>query len=127
MRKLEPFIVAESATIKDAVLQIQNNHCRCVVVVRDGKKRTVAGVFSQGDILRAMLDGVDIHTPLNRVISPSFRCLKSYDIEKAAEYIRDGLTLVPVVNNSYELKDVITFFDVMDGYCPKKDTPRPEC
>ncbi|HLH31872.1 MAG TPA: CBS domain-containing protein [Terriglobia bacterium] len=120
MRSLDPFLVEENATIKEAILQIEQNNCRCVVVVGRGKKRTVTGVFSQGDVLRAILDGVDVHTPLNRVVSPTFKYLKSRDLAKAADYIRRGLTLVPVLDNSYVLKDVITFFDVMDSYGPTK-------
>jgi hypothetical protein len=74
----------------------------------------VAGVFSQGDVLRALLGGVDLHTPLNRVLSPSFKYLKSRDMGKALEYIRSGLTLIPVITDAYTLKDVVTFFDVID-------------
>lgn len=114
MHKLDPFIVDERGTIKDAIFQIENNNCRCVIVVRNLSKKTVAGVFSQGDVLRAILEGVDVHTPIKNVLSPTFKCLKSRDLKKAADWVCKGLTLIPVVTDSYALKDVITFFDVIE-------------
>ena len=123
MSKLESFIVDDHSTIKDAIQQIENNNCRCVIVVRGREHRTVAGVFSQGDVLRVILEGVDIHTPLNRVVSPTFKCLRTRNMKKALEYIRAGLTLIPVVTDSYALKDVITFFDVFDTYIGDTEQP----
>lgn len=112
MSKISKFCVSEKNTIKEAISVIQGNFSRCVVVLNENKK--VVGVFSEGDVLRAIMQGIDLHTPLKKVISPSFLYLKEKNMLKAYELIKKfGITLIPVIDDSYDLKDVITIFDVM--------------
>lgn len=113
MKKLENYCVNGRQTIKEAISIIQNNFSRCVIVLNDYQK--VVGVFSEGDVLRAILEDIDIHTILEKVISPSFHYLNKRDILKAYELVKKyGITLIPIVDNDFNLKSVITMFDVMD-------------
>jgi len=112
MEKISKFCVNDKNTIKEAISVIQENFSRCVVVLNDDKK--VVGVFSEGDILRAILQNIDLYTPLKKVISPSFLYLKERNMAKAYEFIKKyGITLIPVIDDSFNLKEVITIFDVM--------------
>ena len=108
--KLDDFWIRESATMEDAIAAIQNNNCRCVVVA--GASQKVVGVFSEGDVLRAILAGIDVHTPLRSLVQPSFRYLRSRDLKTARTWMVDGMTLIPLINDDFRLQDVLTLTDV---------------
>lgn len=113
MKRLQDFCVNQSQTIRESISVIQSNFSRCVIVLNDQQK--VVGVFSEGDVLRAILGDIDVHITLRKVVKPSFYYLNEPNLSKAYELIkRYGITLIPVVDNSFNLKDVITIFDVMD-------------
>jgi len=109
MRRLRDFAIDESQTIKAAISLIQKNETRCVIVVTGEDK--VIGTFSEGDVLRAILSGIDIHTPLKKVVRPTFIYLREQNLTKARKYFLQGLTLVPVVDEDFVLKGVVTVFD----------------
>jgi len=112
MKKIKKYCVDEEQTIKDAISVIQNNLSRCVVVLNSKKK--VVGVFSEGDVLRAILNDIDVHAPLKKVIKPSFFYLKEKNIEEAYKFVKKhGITLIPLVDTDFKLKDVFTIFDIM--------------
>ena len=109
-KKLESFLVRDSSSIKDAITLIQKNESRCVVVI--GNHGKAVGVFSEGDVLRAILEGVEIHAPLRNLIKPSFRYLHSRDLGAARKLFLGGITLVPILNQEFIVEDVLTLKDV---------------
>ena len=113
MGRLEKYCVHEKFTIKDAISIIQNNFSRCAIVVNDNQK--VVGVFSEGDVLRAILDDIDLYTPVKRVLKPSFKYLRETDMQQACELFKKfGITMIPVIDKEFNLLNVITIFDIMD-------------
>lgn len=110
MSKLQDFSIHESATMENAIALIQKNNSRCVVVM--GAQNKVVGVFSEGDVLRAILAGTDVHTPLRSLIKPSFRYLHQRDIVAARKLLITGITLVPVLDADFRLTDVLTLKDI---------------
>jgi len=111
MSRLHDFAIRDSATMKEAIELIQRNNSRCVIVI--GVEGKVVGVFSEGDVLRAILKGVDVHAPLRALIKPSFRYLKERDIAAARKLIVAGITLVPIIDPDFRLVDVLTLSDVL--------------
>lgn len=109
-KSLDSFLIHESATVKDAIALIEKNESRCVVVINNHKK--AVGVFSEGDVLRAILEGVDVHAPLCNLIRPSFRYLNSRDYSAARKLLLSGITLLPVLNREFLVEDVLTLRDV---------------
>lgn len=106
MEYLEIFTVPANATLLDAVEKIARNTERTVVVV-DGE--VVVGVISQGDIMRALLRGTDIHSLLDPFVHRSFTFLNERDPKAAFEvFKKHTITLVPVVDRDFKLRDVIT-------------------
>lgn len=95
-----------SATIIAAAEKIERNHLRAVLVV-EGEK--VVGVCSQGDIMRLLLRGGSVYTPLDKVATHNFIFLKDKDWQKARTLIQEhGITLVPILDSEFRLQDVIT-------------------
>jgi CBS domain-containing protein len=107
---LEDFYIRDSATMEQAIAMIQKNASRCVLVVGAGQK--VVGVFSEGDVLRAILTGVDVHTPLRSLIKPSFHYLHTRDMVAARKLLLAGITLIPVLDDDFRLQSVLTLRDV---------------
>jgi CBS domain-containing protein len=110
-RQLTDYCVREGATMHDAVAVIQRNGSRCCIVVGDTGK--VVGVFSEGDVMRALLRGTGLHVPLRSLIQPSFVYLRERDLDAAREHVRDGISLVPVLDEEFRLVDVIRISDVV--------------
>jgi CBS domain-containing protein len=110
VNELDKYCVRDSATMLDAIASIQSNNSRCVVVLNDHS--TVIGMFSEGDVLRAVLAGVDVHTPVRSLVKPSFRHLRSRDLDAARKFIVGGLTLIPVITDDHHLQSVITIKDI---------------
>ena len=113
MKNLESFCVSEEASVQDAISSIQVNESRCVIVMGEGSK--VVGVFSEGDVLRAVLAGHDMHTPLKKLLNPTFKYLQSEDFAGAVKLFRRGITLVPVVDNDFALRSVMTLQEFLEG------------
>jgi len=110
LKDLEQYCVHEASTMMEAIAVIQENHSRCVIVLNRANK--VVGVFSEGDVLRAILAGTEVHTQLCHLVKPSFYFLKTRDLEVARDFIISGVTLIPVINDEYQLVSVLTIQDI---------------
>jgi CBS domain-containing protein len=114
MKKKYKYTVEQSQRIMDAISVIQGNLTRCVVVVN--ADQTVVGVFSEGDVLRTVLQGTDLYTPLSTVVKPFFRYMNERDMCQAMQLFKEyGITLIPVLTEDFKLKDIITIFDIMNN------------
>ena len=108
---LRYFTVDARGRLLDAAEAIARNRSRCVIVVAEGK---VTGVISEGDLVRALLSGSDIHAPLAPFVQIGFKFLETRVLDRALELMRQhGISLVPVVNEAFGLSDVITLADVL--------------
>jgi CBS domain-containing protein len=97
--------------MEEAISAIQNSDCRCVLVKND--KGQLVGVFSEGDVLRAILAGREKHIPLKNLLKPSFKYLHERDEKAALEIYKKGITLLPVVDHDFYPKSVMTVLDYL--------------
>lgn len=112
MSDFTEYIISPEGIIKDAIQLINNNKSRCVIVADSNLK--VFGVISEGDILRQILSGMNIYTPIKKVININFKFLKKKDKYKALNIFKNyGITLIPIVNEDFILEDVITIKDFL--------------
>lgn len=103
---LHQFTVDVKGTLLDAAYAINKNHSRCALVVNSKK---VEGIISEGDILRALLRGAEMYAPMRTYVHHGFFFLNERNMEEALKIIRlRGVTLIPILNNDMELKEVIT-------------------
>ena len=111
------FTVEATATIYQALERIELNKSRCVLVVEQGK---VVGTCSEGDVVRALLRGISVYAPLNDVLNPGFMYLTSRDLGKAHQlFARHLLSLIPVVDSEFQLRDVITLGELLQELIPR--------
>lgn len=112
--------IPASSTILDTARAIQQNNLRCVFLT-DGEK--VVGVCSQGDIMKALLRGGNVHMPVEKIAVTNFRYLRERDWATAQQWIRElGITMVPILDAEFRLTDVITLPMVLDRLMGVADT-----
>lgn len=108
---LTDFTIAPDATLIDAVAKMNKNRSRTVMVIEHGK---LTGLISEGDVMRALLRGVDTFTPAREVANRSFRFLTSKDHGAAFRLFQEhAFGLVPVVDADFHLVDVITLEELL--------------
>ena len=103
---LSQYIVESNGTLLDVAHAIAANRSRCVIVMSDGK---AVGVISEGDLVRALLRGTDIYSPMQSFIHHGISFLPERDMAQALELFRTrGISLIPILNDELGLEDVIT-------------------
>jgi len=103
-----PYVVAKVATLEEAMIQIEENAHRSVVVV-DGRK--VVGVLSDGDLRKAILDKRLLSTPVSEVMNVSFASVTPDTLEHAKDlFAKPYILLVPVVDSNLQLVDILTAY-----------------
>jgi CBS domain-containing protein len=81
----------------------------------------VIGTISEGDIMRALLGGAAVHARLADFVQVGFRYLKDKDYDKALALMHpSGIMLIPVVDDQFRLKDVVTLREVLDAVLSRK-------
>lgn len=103
---LSQYTIESSGTLLDAAQAIAANRSRCVIVMNGGK---AVGVISEGDLVRALLRGTDIYSPMQPFIHHGISFLPKRDMTQALELFRTrGISLIPILNDELGLEDVIT-------------------
>ncbi len=108
---IKKFCINENDTIVSAISAIEGNHQRSIFVVNAMDK--VIGVLSQGDIIRSIIEGVEIYSLVSKIINSSFIYLNNKDMEKAYHIFKTkNLSIIPILDKDFCLKDIITIFDI---------------
>ncbi|TDR76725.1 CBS domain-containing protein [Paludibacterium purpuratum] len=111
-KALATLVVPSEARLIDAVQVIKENRSRCAIVVSRDK---VIGVISEGDVMRALLHGADLHSPLEGWVSLSFKFLREPNYVEALELAKThGISLIPILDQAFHLTGVITLNDVLN-------------
>ncbi len=110
--QLDKYTISEYELIEQAIEIIEFNSSRCVIVVNSAQK--VLGILSEGDILRAILKGTSVKSPVKNIMNPSFKfLLEKEDKTKIYSLFKKGITLIPVLNQQNELIEVLNVLDYM--------------
>ena len=112
--KSSMYFLNSKSLIIDAIECIEYNKSRCVIVVNSANK--VIGVLSEGDIIRLLLNKVNLNSPLKNVINKSFKYFNNdqkIDDNIVFDLFLNGVTLIPVINNERELVDIIISSDFL--------------
>lgn len=102
-----PLVVRDTATIQAAMVSIDLNTHRSVVVVND--RNVVVGMLSDGDIRKAVLDGRLLSTPVHRVMNPDFIALTPQARDRArAIFDEHHIILIPVIDETGMLLEILS-------------------
>ena len=109
-------LLEKNLTLEDAARHIINGHERTLVFHDEDKK--LIGVISQGDILRAIWNGMSVISPILDIINYTPIVIdvnETNKIEIAIEhFVQVGALVIPVVNDHRIVIDVIRVREILD-------------
>ena len=92
-----PFVVRDTDTLLTALLAIERNEHRTVVVTN--KDNVVVGVLSDGDARMSLIDGRLLSTPVHRIMNADFIAVSPKEQAKAKTILAQGhIFVIPVVD-----------------------------
>lgn len=105
----------ESLTIADLIRHIGLEHERtCILEDSSGK---LYGVVSQGDLLKAIWNGHELITPIDKVLNPNpiFISSEISDPEKEAIklFTKHGVLLIPIIDKSRKIQKIISIRNII--------------
>lgn len=102
---LSKYKISDNKLIEQAIEMIELNATRCVIVHNGADK--VIGIVSEGDILRAILKGISIMSPVKQIMNMNFVYLKEKDDDKILSMFKSGITLIPILNENFKLIEIV--------------------
>lgn len=110
---MEKHCVRDTYTIMELIESFQQNHDRAAMVLNSDDK--LIGVVSQGDVIRALCNGNTLYVNVKKIIRSDFLYLNERDMETAYKlFKKEKITMLPVVDESFLLKDVITLDNIYE-------------
>tara|TARA_B100000900_G_scaffold370996_1_gene349909 strand:- start:24608 stop:24958 length:351 start_codon:yes stop_codon:yes gene_type:complete len=108
-------LLNENSSIKDALICIKNNGSRHVFITSDNNR--VIGIISEGDVISALLKGSDLSSRLLELVNNSFIYVSKSDTNdktKILRILKQGILIIPVLDDEMKLVDVINYLDYLD-------------
>jgi len=106
---LSKLVVSDTDTIQAAMMAIENNDHRSVVVVN--AHGVAVGTVSDGDIRKSLLDGRLLATPVHRVMNMDFIALTDSERSRAPGIFQEKhIFLIPLIDERGKLLDVLTAY-----------------
>ncbi len=109
-------IVDENISIKEMLEVIDTSNTRITFLTNE--KGQLTGCISQGDIIRALIDGASLKVQSKDIaeLNPTFvedsdRCLE----EAKRVLLSNKIHAVPVVDSSKKIISIITLMDVLEA------------
>lgn len=122
---IKPFTIGHTATIRDAITQIEANATGLVLLLdQDG---TLRGTASDGDIRRGLLQGKSLDLPVETVINdtPIIVSPSTSEEEILSIFRKKHIQLVPVVSDSDQVLGVHLLKDHLHQLGVAKDESFP--
>ena len=109
---MKEFLINNKSTIKTALKRLVKNGVGCLIVINQRNK--VLGTLTDGDLRRAILKDSNINRGINKVfnLDPIFLLSGKYKEEDVIKiFNKKRFSLLPVVDDSNELIEVLNWFD----------------
>jgi CBS domain-containing protein len=108
------YLVQHEVSIRDILLQMRDNHIRVVFAVN--QSGVLIGSLTQGDIIRALIDGTSLKIPISDIanLNPVFATNEISKAELKSTMITHKMHAIPVVNSNKEVINVITIWDLIN-------------
>lgn len=107
MIKLKNFLIEDNVKISFAISQIEKNG-RGIVYVQNLKDKKIIGSITDGDVRRALLKGVKIHEKISKCYNRNFIYIDNKNNkEHVLKLLDQKISIIPVLNNSKKLIDLI--------------------
>jgi len=112
--KLTDYIISFDEKTIDAIEKMQIFRTRDLLVQKNNK---IIGTISEGDILRSLLKNKDLRNKIEDYANLNFKFIKIGDEKKASEiFIKERIFIVPVFDKKFNLVNIITLKNFLDGF-----------
>ncbi len=115
-KDIQQFTISPETSIKEAMKEIGRNHERILFVVNQNKQ--LIGSVTDGDIRRALLDGVLFECPVREIMHKQTRAVKHIQPNHkgiAKQYIqKERLHSVPCLNEEGQVVDILFWYDFFE-------------
>lgn len=106
MRK---YVVIESATVKDALVAINNiTHDGELLIVVNSDQQMV-GSLTDGDIRRGLIAGAELTDPVSKIMHRNFKFIKEeeYDVAHLKSFRDRRIMFIPILDDQRHVVDVV--------------------
>ena len=121
--------ITENKTIKDALIKINLNMQKCIIVV--DKLNRLKGAISDGNIRRALLKGLTLESKINKIYNKKniiYFNEENFSLTKAKKkiiknYYNTFIGIIPIINKKNIVKDFFTIKSLhsTNNYLEKKN------
>ena len=103
MNSWKKCILNFNSSIRDAIINLEKSKIQIVLAVNN--KNIFVGTLTDGDIRRAILEGIDLESPIKKIISkkPFFTPTKLSQLEVIELLNKYNINHLPYVNSSMEI------------------------
>ena len=113
MSELNSLLILEDSLLNEAYRQISNTRHRCLLVITKNNK--LSGVISEGDIIRALINGAHNYSPIKEWITRDYKFLNEYNIIDSVNIFKKyGITLLPIVDKQMHIKSFVSLYDLLE-------------
>jgi len=111
MPNLDAILVSPDTSINDCISAVLKNGHRTLLV---HEEQRILGTISEGDLLRLMQEGVDVHHAIDKYMRLDFIYIHSIDYSLARNYFLEyGIALLPVVDCNMRLISMLSLSDIL--------------
>jgi CBS domain-containing protein len=103
---MSKYTINKDLTILDALVQIEGNHHRSLIVVNESNK--VVGSLSDGDIRRALINGMVLPSTITKIMNLDYLFVnEGVEDSKIKSILSDpDVFLLPCINSERKLIDL---------------------
>ena len=113
MDELNSLLIVEDSLLNEAYMQISNTRHRCLLVITKNKK--LSGVLSEGDIIRALINGAHNYSPIKDWVTRDYKFLNEPNIKDSVTLFKKyGITLLPIVDKKMHIKSFVSLYDLLE-------------
>lgn len=118
MRNYNDHLLLDKSTIRQALIQLDLLASDAILFIVDDEDRLI-GALTDGDVRRGLIKGINIDDEVNSIIQEKPRFIKKgeEDIQKIIEYREGHFKILPVLDKSNKVVNVVNFSNVR-SYLP---------
>lgn len=120
MKDFQKYIIPENATIKKALIQLNEQSGNVITLFVVNEPGKMLGTLTDGDTRRALITGLNLNTPVSEAMNTNFHFFtkENLDVSKFALFREKNFQLIPCLDNQghiievYDLKRRKTFLPI---------------
>lgn len=118
MRHYRDHLIESNTDIKEALKVLDKLGKDAIAFIID-KEEKLLGSLTDGDVRRGLINDVSLDQPVDDIIQPDPKYIRKndYDIEKVIEYRKRDFKIIPILDESNRVINVVNFND-LKSYLP---------